>query len=100
MRHFLSHHVRNVCSVTPLPSARNLSICLFVVCIALLSSSFAQLPFATSRGDNARDGANTHETLLTPANVNQNSFGLLFSVPVDYVVMAQPLYMPSVNIPG
>src|SRR5271166_990607 len=76
---------------------------LMVVCISLLlstSTSFAQIPFATSRGDSARDGANTHETLLTPANVNKNSFGRLFSVPVDYVVMAQPLYMPNVNIPN
>ncbi|MGO9405100.1 MAG: hypothetical protein ACLPVW_16680 [Terriglobales bacterium] len=54
----------------------------------------------TSRGDVARDGASTSETLLTPANVNKNSFGKLFSAPVDYVVMAQPLYVPNVNIPG
>jgi len=79
---------------------RNLCVTLLVICIALLSSSFAQLPFVTSRGDNARDGANTNETLLTPSNVNQGGFGRLFSVPVDYVVMAQPLYMPNVNIPG
>ena len=84
-------------SATPI---RNLCLILFVVCIALASSSFAQLPFLTSRGDNARDGANTNETLLTPANVNKGSFGRLFSFPVDYVVMAQPLYVPNVNIPG
>ncbi|MGB6386947.1 MAG: hypothetical protein WBE52_05205 [Terriglobales bacterium] len=81
---------------------RNLCLSLLFVA-ALLSSSFAQfapLPFTTSRTDNARDGANTNETLLTPANVNKNGFGHLFSSPVDYVVMAQPLYMPNVNIPG
>ncbi|HEX9345054.1 MAG TPA: hypothetical protein VF900_03970, partial [Candidatus Acidoferrum sp.] len=81
-------------------SACNLCLTLLIVCIAFLSSSFAQLPFPTSRGDNARSGANTNETVLTPANVNKNSFGRLFSVPVDYVVMAQPLYIPNVNIPG
>jgi hypothetical protein len=80
--------------------ARNLCLILLIVGVALLSSSVAQLPFTTSRGDNARDGANTDETLLTPANVNESGFGRLFSVPVDYVVMAQPLYMPNVNIPG
>jgi outer membrane protein assembly factor BamB len=80
--------------------ARNLCRILLVVCIAFPSSSFAHLPFATSRGDNTRDGANTIETLLTPTNVNKASFGHLFSFPVDYVVMAQPLYMPNVNIPG
>jgi outer membrane protein assembly factor BamB len=84
---------------SPTP-ARNLCLT-FLVCIALLSSSsFAQQPYPTSRGDNARDGANTSETILTPANVNVNSFGHLFSFPVDYVVMAQPLFMPAVNIPG
>jgi len=110
MGHFLSHDVGNIrsgassrsmnhsmFSATP---ARNFCLTLLVVCIALLSSSYAQVPFPTSRGDNARDGANTNETLLTPSNVNQNSFGHLFSFPVDYVVMAQPLYMPNVNIPG
>jgi outer membrane protein assembly factor BamB len=110
MRHFLSHHVKNtdagVISSYPNPSmsksaaARNLCLTVFAVCIALLSTSLAQLPFVTSRGDNARDGANTYETLLTPANVNQNTFGLLFSFPIDYVSMAQPLYVPNVNIAG
>ncbi len=80
--------------------ARDCCITLIVICAAFLSSSFAQLPFPTSRGDNARDGANTNETILTLANVNQNSFGHLFSAPVDYVVLAQPLFMPNVSIPG
>jgi outer membrane protein assembly factor BamB len=79
---------------------RNLCLTLCLVCIVLLSTSFAQPPIPTSRADNARDGANTNETLLTPANVNKNNFGRLFRFPVDYVVMAQPLYMPNVNIPG
>src|SRR5271163_249979 len=69
--------------------SRNLGRALLIG-IAILPYSFAQSPFTTSRGDNARDGANTSETLLAPGNVNSNSFGHLFSVPVDYVVMAQP----------
>jgi hypothetical protein len=80
-------------------SVRGLCVSLLFV-ITLLSPSFAQQPFPTSRNDNARDGATTTETLLTPANVGKNSFGHLFSTPVDYIVMAQPLYMPNVNIPG
>src|SRR6266852_2317813 len=87
-------------SVPRATPARRLCLTLLVVCSAFLSSSFAQQPFLTSRADISRSGANINETLLTPANVNQNSFGRLFSVPVDYVVMAQPLYMPNVNIPG
>jgi hypothetical protein len=110
MRHFLSHHVANVGSGESFRSTnhltfrpapyRNLGAILLVVCIALLSSSFAQHPFATSHGDSARSAANINETLLAPSNVNKNSFGRLFSFPVDYVVMAQPLYVPNVNIPG
>ena len=64
---------------------------LIAVCIAFLASSFAQQPFSTSRTNNARDGANTQETLLAPANVNQAGFGRLFSFPIDYIAMAQPL---------
>jgi hypothetical protein len=84
-------------SATP---ARNLCVTLLVVCMVFLSSSFAQHPFATSHSDIARSGANINETLLTPANVNKTGFGRLFSFPVDYVVMAQPLYVPNVNIDG
>jgi len=77
----------------------------FVPIILLLSAILpspgsAQVSLLTSRGDNTRSGANTNETLLTPTNVSENSFGHLFSAPVDYQVLAQPLYVPQVNIPG
>src|SRR3984893_9795605 len=102
MRHFLSHELSHETgkvgrAVSP---TRNLCLILFGICIVFLSSSFAQLPFTTSRADINRGGANTNENLLTPSNVNKNSFGRLFSFPVDYVVMGQPLYMPNVNISG
>jgi hypothetical protein len=96
MRQFLSHNsaIRSESTVC------NFGVLLLLVAIPLLSSSFAQVPVLTSRNDSSRTGAVTTETLLTPTNVNQNSFGRLFSTPVDYVVMAQPLYVPDVNIPG
>ncbi|HKB97232.1 MAG TPA: hypothetical protein VKD23_00460 [Terriglobales bacterium] len=101
MSHFLSLELRYVGKVwSSVPPARNLCLTVLVFCIAFLSPSFAQQPFTTNRTDIGRGGANTHETLLTPSNVNKNSFGRLFSFPVDYVVMAQPLYVPNVNIPG
>ena len=116
MRHFLSHDVltREVAKVPSAASsrfmnnsifisapARNLCVTLLAVCIVLLSPAFAQ-PHSvlTNRGDNARSGANTNETLLTPTNVNKNGFGKIFSAPIDYVAMAQPLYVPNVSIPG
>lgn len=104
MRHFLSQSSainpgafsrcanRSLLAVT-------VSLTLLVI-TALLSSALAQMPFSTTRGNNTRSNSNTDEVLLTTTNVNKNSFGHLFSSPVDYVVMAQPLYMPSVNIPG
>ncbi len=54
----------------------------------------------TAQYDNARTGATLTETTLTPANVNAQHFGKLFSLPVDGDVYAQPLYLPNIDIPG
>jgi hypothetical protein len=54
----------------------------------------------TYQYETSRDGANTQETTLTPANVNPSQFGRLFSDPVDGYVYAQPLYVSNVNIAG
>lgn len=48
--------------------------------------------------DNNRTGWNSQETVLTPANVNASSFGLLNSVALDDQVDAQPLFVPHVLI--
>jgi hypothetical protein len=54
----------------------------------------------THHNDNLRTGANLHETILTPANVNAAQFGKLFDQSVDGYVYAQPLYVSAVNVSG
>jgi hypothetical protein len=53
----------------------------------------------TQHNDLSRTGANTEETILTPANV-ATSFGKLFTDTVDGQVYAQPLYIQNLNISG
>lgn len=54
----------------------------------------------TYHNDLARDGANTHEFALTPANVNTSTFSKLFSCAVDGAIYAQPLWIPQVTVNG
>lgn len=56
------------------------------------------VPVLTWRYDLTHAGQNTQETALTPANVNTQSFGKLFSLPVDSTVYAQPLYVPALKM--
>lgn len=63
-------------------------------------SASAQVNVLTYHYDNTRQGADLSETILTPDNINSDSFGKLFSYTVDGDVYAQPLYVFGLNIPG
>jgi hypothetical protein len=69
-----------------------------VISIAVGSSHAQRV--VTYHNDNRRTGQNLNEIILTPTNVNVNTFGKLFTIPVDGKVDAQPLYLPGVVVPS
>ncbi len=54
----------------------------------------------TNKNDPGRTGANNDEKLLNTSNVNSTDFGKLFERVVDGDIYAQPLYVPTVTVPG
>ncbi len=54
----------------------------------------------TQHNDNARDGAQLHETTLGPANVSSPRFGLLYDRHVLGTLLAQPLYVHGAKVNG
>ncbi|HET9634821.1 MAG TPA: hypothetical protein VFP26_02740 [Gemmatimonadaceae bacterium] len=54
----------------------------------------------TQHNDNNRTGWNSSETALNTANVNAQHFGMVFQLPVDDQVYAQPLVAGHVSING
>jgi len=77
---------------------------LFAICCALLTfacvavTAVAQV--TTSQYDKLRTSATLSETILIPENVNVKQFGRLGAFKVDGAVYAQPLLIPSLEIPG
>ena len=76
-------------------------------CTALLAALFAtptplnaQTNVTVRHNDLARTGQYLNETTLNAVNVNPSQFGLLFTLPVDGEIYAQPLYVSSLAIPG
>ena len=100
---FELRNVRNHYSSIPameilLMAKRRFSFPLLCMMIGLQSASHAQV--LTAQYDNLRIGADLHETVLKPSNVNTREFGKLFSWTVDGDIFAQPLYVPSLIISG
>jgi hypothetical protein len=71
---------------------------LFLFLAFCVGSSMArgQNDVLTQHNDNTRAGLNASEKILTPANVNVDSFGKLFTQNVDGIIVAQPLYATGV----
>lgn len=70
------------------------------ILLTLVATLNLQAQITTAQNNNARTGANLNETTLTPQNVNQQRFGKLFTLKVDGDIYAQPLFLPSLQIPG
>lgn len=76
--------------------AAALAVVIFMSASALPAAG--QTAVTTYHYDNNRTGWNPNEPVLTPANVNKASFGLLHSVTLDDQVDAQPLVVPGVIV--
>jgi hypothetical protein len=68
--------------------------------LALTVAAPAAVNVTTYHNDNARDGWNAAETILTPQNVNFNGFGKLRELLVDANVDGQPLYVSGLTVAG
>jgi len=65
-----------------------------------MTAAHAAQPVLQRGYDAGVSGANLAETTLNTSNVTPSTFGLVFKLPLDDVVFAQPLYVPNVAIPG
>jgi hypothetical protein len=72
----------------------------FLVLLMCLASLAQIVPVLTQHNDNARTGQNLGETYLTLNNVNTAHFGELFTQSVDGFIVAEPLYVPNLQING
>ena len=78
--------------------ASSIVFSLVLLCAGLSPASATDV--VTFHNDVARTGQNLQETILTTSNVNSTSFGKLFTMAVDGLIDAEPLYLSQVSIPG
>jgi hypothetical protein len=82
--------VRNSAGSTTSNSAR--------LSVTVTTSPAGATDVVTSKNDQARTGENLTESILTPANVNATTFGLVRVLSVDGKVDAQPLYLSQLAV--
>lgn len=65
--------------------------------VAAVSGAVPAHATTTASVDNSRDGWDSQESGLSPANVVSSDFGQLFSTQLDGQVYAQPIVVPAAN---
>ena len=76
------------------------AVVLAVLAVAFSPSAQALQPVLQRGYDANVSGANLAEVTLNTSNVAPSTFGLVFKLPVDDNIFAQPLYVPNVAIAG
>jgi len=82
---------------------RTIAVCLVALSALLLCATLpaaAQVSVTMQHNDLNRSGDNLSETILTKANVNATTFGLLDKITLDNQVYAQPLIVSGLSISG
>src|SRR5215469_16297041 len=69
-----------------------------VIACVFTMAALGQVAVWTQHNSNTRIGNNNSETVLTPANVNRNTFGKLFTYTLDDQTYSQPLYIPGLKM--
>lgn len=90
---------REPVAVLPVSLIFRFSLVLLATLSPLAGSALGQ-NVLTYHNNNARTGLNNMETQLTLSNVNYTTFGLLFVLPADGLVDAEPLYLSSLTVHG
>jgi hypothetical protein len=76
------------------------SFSFLIALLGLVASGAGAQDVRTYHNNNSRTGLDAAEKTLTLSNVNSGSFGKLFTVTVDGLVDAEPLYLSAVTVNG
>jgi outer membrane protein assembly factor BamB len=81
-------------------SLRLAAVAAFSASLTLCVAANAQVDVLTQHNNLSRTGVNLHETILTPADVNQAGFGMLFKRVLDDQLYTQPLLVTGLAVNG
>ena len=71
-----------------------------IAALSLATVAEGQVNVLTYHNDNFRTGLNSQETALSPTTVSENTFGLLYRLPVDGAIVGEPLSVAGVPVKG